>query len=87
MCKSFLMFCPGNFICYNVQMAKKKKNVHKLRFKAIFGLESIISTTSIQYFVFLLGFGILQISQEFGFVFSKVSVALGWSSKSPCASD
>lgn len=75
MCNSFLMFCSGNFFCYNVQMANK--NVHKLRFKAIFGLESTISATSVQYFVFLLGFGIFQISQVFGFVFSEMSVALG----------
>lgn len=75
------MFCSGNFFCYNVQMANK--NVHKLRFKAIFGLESNISATSVQYFVFLLGFGIFQISQVFGFVFSKMSVAIGWSSEAP----
>lgn len=77
MCSSFLMFCSGNFFCYDVQMANKK--FHKLRFKAIFGLESTISATSVQYFIFLLGFGILQISQVF--VFSEESVALGWSSK------
>lgn len=75
------MFCSGNLFCYNVKLANK--NVHKLRFKAIFGLESNISATSVQYFVFLLGFGIFQISQVFGFVFSEMSVALGWSSEAP----
>jgi len=81
MCYSFLMFCSGNLFCYNVQMANE--NVHKLRFKAIFGLESNLSATSVQYFVCLLGFAIFQISQVFGFVFSEMSVALGWSSKAP----
>lgn len=79
MFSGFLMFCSGNFFCYDVQMANK--NFHKLRFIAIFGLESTISATSVQYFIFLLGFGILQISQVFGFVFSEESVALGWFSK------
>lgn len=64
-------------------MYKWQTNVHKLRFKAIFGLESTISATSVQYFIFLLGFGIFQISQVFGFVFSEMSVALGWSSEAP----
>lgn len=57
------MFCSGNLFRCDVQMANK--NFHKLRFKAIFGLESTISTTSVQYFLFLLGFSILQMGLYF----------------------
>ncbi len=74
MCSGFLMFCSGNLFYYDVQMANK--NFHKLRFKAIFGLERTISTTSVQYFIFLLGFGMLQMG-----LYCLKSLALGWSFK------